>query len=76
MKPGKKITVWWTDSCGLGRYWVHPDEIDHRPDRIVTRGFVVKDSKRSMTVASSMSHDQVGGSITIPKFAIRKMKKS
>lgn len=73
MKP-RKITVWWNDACSPSKHWIYPDDIDKKPDRIVTRGWLVADTKRAIVVCHSLSRYQYGNPLTIPKSAIRKRR--
>lgn len=62
----------WVDSAGPGNHWVFPEDCTMKPTTIHTRGFVVKETKKSVTVASSISTSGcVGGMMTIPKIAIK-----
>lgn len=67
----------WLDSHSPrgGNVWFDPSELDHYVDDVDTVGYVLKESKRSVTVASQVSGSCVGGIITIPKCAIVKRRK-
>jgi hypothetical protein len=63
--------VIWTDSAGPIRYWNPRDEIDHGPTTINTVGLLVKETKKYVSIASSVSTSGCfGGVIDIPKTAI------
>lgn len=69
------IYVKWTDSAGPERYWNHTDDFDNRPTTIHTRGYLLKETKEYVLVASSVSTSGcVGGSMSIPKSAITERK--
>ena len=66
------IRVEWVDSYGGGN-WIHKDDLDHKPSNIITVGFVVKETKKHITITSSISDgdgEQYLNPITIPKIAI------
>lgn len=68
----------WLDSHSPSKgssIWFLHEEINGDIDPIDTVGYVIKESKRSVTVASQIAEDCVGGVITIPKCAIIKRKK-
>ena len=72
----KKIT--WIDSASLSvGGWHHKDDIEQLVPMVMkTAGYVVKETKRSITIASSVSEDgSACGEICIPKFAIVKKRK-
>jgi hypothetical protein len=71
----KRIEVKWIDSCGGSHYWADVDSFNNKPDRITTVGYLVKSSKRAVTVAASKASSQVGGVITIPRSSIKSIKK-
>ena len=73
MKP-RKITVWWVDSASPERYWNYPDGLETWPHRIVTCGYLLRENKRVVVVASSLGPHAVGGALTIPKRAITKRR--
>lgn len=67
--------VQWEDSCTLGG-WQRQDG-NHCVSRITTIGWLVRESKKEMTLTTSMSHDSgsVMDALTIPRCAIVKSKK-
>lgn len=69
----KAIYLEWIDSAGPSdHYWVHPENCTMNPTTIHTRGYLVKERKKSVTVAASISTSGcVGGLMTIPKVAIK-----
>lgn len=75
-KHTKTITVWWLDSASPGTgSWLTLDNYDVSPTCIVSRGFLIKETKTFVVVASSVSTSgQVLGLITVPKVAITKRK--
>jgi hypothetical protein len=71
LKKYPRIHVTWTDSAGPERYWNHPEDFDTDPTTIETLGWLIHESKKAVTVVSSVSTSGcVGGSMTIPKIAI------
>jgi hypothetical protein len=60
----------WVDSEGTNKYWVFNDELPKPKLKIHTVGYVIKERKNSITVASSYSSDCFGGVLTIPRIAI------
>ena len=72
-----RVEIEWEDSSGPATgVWHRLNDYDHSPSRCRTLGYVVKETKRYVVVASSVSDaDSLSGLITIPKSAIRKRKR-
>lgn len=70
----KRVEVKWVDSCSPERYWNY--EVDGKPDHIVTVGFLVKKHKKTLVIcASSGSGGSKGGWMTIPRVAVKSVRK-
>lgn len=70
--------IQWVDSHSPSRggsCWFLHGEIKHKINPIDTVGYVIKEGKTGVTVASQIADDCVGGVITIPKCAIVKRRK-
>lgn len=74
----KTVYLEWVDSImSPGGSWAEIELVKKRKiDRCRTIGFVVNENKNEITVIGSHSHatNEVAGSITIPKCAIRKRR--
>ncbi len=74
----KTVYLEWVDSImSPGGSWADLEHVKKRKlDRCCTIGFVVNETKKEITVIGSHSRstDEVAGSITIPKCAIRKRR--
>lgn len=71
----KKVRIDWIDSASP-RGWTHDNEIDVKPLKIRTRGYLIRETKKAVVVACSV--DECGTShapMTIPKCSITKMRK-
>ena len=73
-KPGTatRIEVVWLDSCSADgvHYW-QPGRFITKPLTIRTRGYLLKENKTVVVIASSIADGGApGGLITIPKIAI------
>ncbi len=76
MKLGAPIYVKWVDSHSTAEgTWHTKGQINNDPAYAETIGWVLKESKRSITLVSSISPEEFGGDMTIPKGAILKRKK-
>ena len=69
--PYKYIEVVWEDATSNSESWVHINDVVE-PETIITRGWLVKDTAKAITVASSVSmeeefEDTVGNTMTVPK---------
>ena len=74
------VLIEWIDSHSPNTSsWVPVDEIDTRPLKLVSIGYVVAECKRSVTLAAHVSAskncDQVCGVMSIPKSCILKRQK-
>lgn len=70
-----RVELHWLDSCGPpgSDRWIHPSDYKVAPSEIHTRGFIVKETKTYVVVASSLSNSgHMSGMLTIPKCAITK----
>ncbi len=71
----KRVEVWWTDSAvPVSGGWTRLADYDHTPYVCQTRGYLVKETKTYIVVASSVAGDVLAGLVTIPKSAIRKRR--
>jgi len=73
----KAIYIEWEDSSAMaGRVWQEREQVSEQElCRCSTIGFVINETKDSITIAGSMeSNDYVSGDMTIPKSAIRKRR--
>ena len=68
----KRIT--WIDSASItGGGWHDADYADQiEPLEVKTAGYVVKETKKYITIASHVTEHQFSGEICIPKSAIKK----
>ncbi len=71
----KALYLEWEDSCSLtGRVW-HDQEADVEASKCMTAGFVIKEDKQAITIASHITpQGDMAGDITIPKRAITKRR--
>lgn len=74
----KLVYLEWVDSVSVGgSAWTCKEEVaETDPYKLIiqTVGFIVKETKLFITVASSIGEFQLGGNISIPKVAILKRK--
>lgn len=65
--PGSIVLLTWHDAAQRGPYWVTPTQAKaHRPVKVHSVGFLVKASKRRVTLMQSFHPDQTGGVFSIP----------
>ena len=77
MKKLKFKRITWIDSSSIpGGGWHSPGAIeDLSPVEIKTAGYVVRETKHDITIASQVTEfGAVSGEVCIPKFAIKKRK--
>lgn len=53
-KRPKLVYLEWVDSTGHGQRWKYESDLSNRPGLVTTVGFVVKEDKRCITVASAI----------------------
>lgn len=72
---GKLVSVKWDDASGTSA-WRDLDSYDLESYEVETVGFVVKENKRHIGIASTVcrSHKRVSDCTTIPKKMILKVK--
>jgi hypothetical protein len=74
----KPVTLVWQDSCSQTHGgWQDPKRVGCwlKPTTIHTRGFIVKETKRYLLVAMSLSSSTCSSEVwAIPKFAIIKRR--
>lgn len=63
--------VIWDDAASNSESWVHISDVI-APEQVVTRGWLVKETEKAVTLAASVSMQQefeetVGNTMTIPK---------
>ncbi len=68
--PYKYVEVVWEDATSNSESWVHINDIV-APERVVTRGWLVKETEKAVTLASSVSLEEdfeetVGNTMTVP----------
>jgi hypothetical protein len=75
MKIGDTVHVWWVDSCAtIG--WNNSGDIDHTEDNCESIGWLAGETKAVVTIAGHKSQqNNYNGIITIPKVAIKKIRK-
>lgn len=69
--PYKFYEIVWDDATSNSESWVHLNDIDE-VERVITRGWLVKETDRALTIANSISAqedkmDTVGNVMTIPR---------
>ena len=77
MKKLKFKRITWIDSASItGGGWHSAEDINQlRPLEIKTAGYVVKETKDFITIASQVGeYGFASGEVCIPKFAIKKRK--
>lgn len=73
LKLPKLELVEWVDSTSPGNIWTdHEMATANAVAVCYTVGFVVKETRREITLAGSYSQNQSGGVMTIPKAAIQR----
>lgn len=72
----KLLWIKWKDSTSQqGGIWHDLESVkDMKPLSIVTVGYLIQESKKHITVASSITKHQVAGDICIPKSCIKSIK--
>jgi len=74
MKADRPEIIIWLDSHSpKGGVWIDRDEVQHGVLKIISVGYVIHESKKSVTIASSLTgkgSNQVSGVMTIPKCSI------
>lgn len=75
MKAFPIVEVLWVDALEVTADWVEIKDIKNEcmPSRSV--GYLVKESKKSITIVSLMNNHHVGLGITIPRGMITKIKR-
>jgi hypothetical protein len=73
MKKLVPIDIVWVDSCGPDDYWRDEEFVKTiKPATVHTRGWLVSETAKFVTIASSVTEDgNFGGLVCVPKFAIR-----
>jgi hypothetical protein len=67
------VKVDWVDSDGFDG-WHHPEE-EFEVSKCVTVGILAKESKDAIRIDQSQSKSKVDNTITIPRCAIKKIKR-
>ncbi|MCP4275364.1 MAG: hypothetical protein GY779_03295 [Gammaproteobacteria bacterium] len=78
-KDKNPVMIVWQDSHSPDEGpWIDLDAINHKALEIISVGFVIKKTKKSITIAATVSGQtgQVSGVMCIPKCAILKKIKS
>jgi len=74
-KHPKLLVIEWIDSGVGAGYWERTENAEEAlPIECTTVGFLVADEQSYKTIASSITAEQSGGCITIPKVAIRRVR--
>lgn len=76
--PYKYVEAIWDDAASNSETWVSVDDIQ-KPERVVTRGWLVKECPTFLSIASSVSatedyEDTVGNTLTIPRGMVVSLK--
>ncbi len=74
MKRGRVYVVEWEDSAIPPDPWMDHDD-DVRPVVATTVGYLVRRSKKHVLMANSLTGRQMGGVMSIPRSAVRSMKR-
>lgn len=72
-KLGKLTLLDWVDSCsaGGGTIWKNRDDVSEMTaSECRTVGWIIREDKKQIVVASQVSTSQLGGDMCIPKSAI------
>jgi hypothetical protein len=73
----KRIEIEWVDSASYERYWTPEHDLLNKPLTITTRGFLIRENKHTVVIASSVAKGGApGGILTIPKLAITRREDS
>lgn len=70
------VLIEWADSCSVRGVWKNPSDLDAVAKTCFTVGWVVKESRRAITVVGTASlndedaFDHIAGDMTIPKGCI------
>ena len=77
MKKLPIVEVEWVDSSGRGGWHSREDHRAQTPSHILSVGYLVKSTKRHVTILQSADTevDLAEGSTTIPRSAIRSIRK-
>lgn len=72
-KPKRKVEVEWEDSVLLHGGWNSINEAVDIEEVVMCMsvGYVIKDTKKGLILASGLHNDQVAGVTVIPKSAVR-----
>lgn len=77
LKKMEPVFVEWVDSRATGNYWENIDSIEPlEVAKCKTYGFVVEINKQYLTVASTISKEQILCRLTIPVPAIIRIKRN
>ena len=74
IKSKKIVYIEWEDAVGGGTSWRPPDEIRIKPVMIRSVGFVLAESKRSITLVGCVGQTNVSDDNTIPRSCIRQLR--
>ena len=79
MSKRKLVLIQWEDSASpMSGSWQDADQIINKPVTVTSVGYVMKEGKRAVTVASHLAGERtlhcVNGLMTIPKSCILKRK--
>jgi hypothetical protein len=69
----KQVKVKWVDSCSPEKYWNW--DVDGKADHIVTIGFLVRKTRKTIVICASLGESSKGGFMTIPRCSIKSIKK-
>lgn len=76
--PYPLVEVIWDDAASNSETWVTTKDIQP-PEQVITVGYLVKERKRFVTIASSVANEavheeQIGNTMTIPRGMIVTMR--
>jgi len=75
-RPGPLVEIRWTDALNLPDSWsTRKAARKSRPMPTVTVGYVLKETRRYITVAALVNENHVANGITIPFSCIRQVRR-
>lgn len=75
-RVGPLVVIDWVDSCSNGGVWHSADEVrSSEPSACRSVGWVVREDRRALVLASHLSPHQMSGDMCIPKKAITRRRR-
>lgn len=77
-KPNKLYEIFWEDACSpADGGWLSMEFLEklNGPAEIKTSGYVVAESKKTVTLSGTLGESAFNGAMTIPKVCITKVRK-